>query len=115
MSKSDHEEIQGQNNLPPIDRRKFFRYSAAIVGGLVLGSKTLASARKTAPRTDALNVALLGTGAQGQVLLNSCLKIDGIRITAVCVLWAAYNRRRVSGLLQKYYHEHGVCQASRAR
>ena len=108
MAKSDHNENRGQSNLPPIDRRNFFRYSAAIVGGLVLGSKTLASARKTAPRTDALNVALLGTGAQGQVLLNSCLKIDGIRITAVCDIWAAYNQRRVSRLLQKYHHEHRV-------
>jgi len=55
---------------------------------------------------DDLNVGLLGCGAQGQVLMNACLKIPGVRFKAVCDIWKAYNQRRVSGILRAYKHEH---------
>jgi predicted dehydrogenase len=59
-------------------------------------------------KPDDINIALLGTGAQGQVLMNACLKIPGIRFKAVCDIWTAYNQRRVSRLLQRYRHEHNT-------
>jgi len=34
-----------------------------------------------------LNVALIGFGAQGRVLLESLLKIDGIQLVALCDIW----------------------------
>jgi predicted dehydrogenase len=97
-----------QNRQRSIDRKKFIQYSAAAVGGMVLGANRLTGSVIQPRSTDVINVALLGAGAQGQILLNSCLKIPGIRITAVCDIWEAYNRRRVSRLLQKYRHEHRV-------
>jgi len=35
-----------------------------------------------------VNVALLGAGAQGQVLTDSMLRIPGLRFRAVCDIWA---------------------------
>jgi predicted dehydrogenase len=54
---------------------------------------------------DDINVALLGAGAQGQVLMNACLKIPGIRFKAVCDIWKEYNQKRVYRLLGKYGHK----------
>jgi len=52
-----------------------------------------------------LNIALVGTGAQGSVLLNSCLLIPGLRFKAVCDIWTDYNLRRAAGMLKKYKHD----------
>jgi predicted dehydrogenase len=49
-----------------------------------------------------INVALLGAGAQGQVLLDSMLKIPGLRFRAVCDIWKEYNQRRAVRILRKY-------------
>ena len=34
-----------------------------------------------------IHVALLGAGAQGDILMNACLKIPGVRFKAVCDIW----------------------------
>jgi predicted dehydrogenase len=49
-----------------------------------------------------LNVALLGAGAQGSVLLNAMLKIPSLRFRAVCDIWTDYNLKRALNLLSKY-------------
>ncbi len=49
-----------------------------------------------------INVALLGAGAQGQVLLDSMLRIPGVRFRAVCDIWTEYNQKRVVRMLKKY-------------
>ncbi len=51
-----------------------------------------------------LNIAILGTGSQGQVLLNAGLKIPNIRFKAVCDIWKDFNLRRSTRLLEKYGH-----------
>ncbi len=89
-----------------IGRSEFIRTSATVVGGLLLVPKSLPGSPRTGRPGNDLNIALLGTGAQGQVLLSSILKIPAVRVTAVCDIWTAYNQRRVSRLLQKYGHEH---------
>jgi len=89
-----------------IDRREFLRSTTALGAGLVLAPKSFGQA--TGSKTDDINVALLGAGAQGQVLLNACLKIPGVRFKAVCDIWTAYNQKRVSRLLKKYHHEHNT-------
>ena len=53
----------------------------------------------------AVNVALLGAGAQGQVLTDSMLRIPGLRFRAVCDIWTEYNQKRVVNTLRKFKHE----------
>jgi predicted dehydrogenase len=52
-----------------------------------------------------VNVALLGAGAQGQVLTDAMLRIPGLRFRAVCDIWAEYNQKRVVNQLKKFGHE----------
>jgi predicted dehydrogenase len=52
-----------------------------------------------------INVALLGAGAQGQVLTNSMLRIPGLRFRAVCDIWKEYNQTRVVNTLKRYKYE----------
>ena len=89
-----------------MNRRSFLRSTAAAGAGLVLAPKSFGLT--TGSKTDDINVALLGAGAQGQVLMHACLKIPGIRFKAVCDIWAAYNQRRVSRILKAYRHEHNT-------
>ena len=50
---------------------------------------------------DEVRVGLIGAGEQGRVLLESCLRIPGIRIAALCDIWG-YSRQYASGYLGKY-------------
>ncbi len=52
--------------------------------------------------TEELNVALIGAGEQGSVLLTAMLQIPGLRFRAVCDVWADYNLKRATNLLTKY-------------
>lgn len=54
--------------------------------------------------SDALNVALIGAGAQGRVLINAALPIPKIRFRAVCDIWK-YRRRAAQYYLKTYGHE----------
>ncbi len=53
-------------------------------------------------RRPAIQVALLGAGAQGEVLLNSMLRIPGLYVRAVCDIWTEYNLKRTVNTLKKY-------------
>ena len=66
--------------------------------------KEAASVDEAAAPTDVseINVAILGSGAQGQVLLDSMLKIPGLRFRAVCDIWKEYNQKRAVRMLKKY-------------
>jgi predicted dehydrogenase len=65
-----------------------------------------AAAPKAAPADlKEINVALLGAGAQGQVLTDSMLRIPGLRFRAVCDIWAEYNQKRVVNSLARFKHE----------
>ncbi len=99
--------MNGQKIKKEIDRRSFLRSTAAVGAGLVL-SPTILGQTGGSEKADDINVALLGVGEQGQVLMNACLKMPNIRFKAVCDIWTAYNQKRVSGLLKKYGHEHNI-------
>jgi predicted dehydrogenase len=68
-----------------------------------------AEAAAAAPAASAglkeINVALLGAGAQGQVLTDAMLRIPGLRFRAVCDVWTEYNQKRVVNRLAKFNHE----------
>jgi len=87
-----------------MDRRKFLLgTTAATAAGaeLVLGAKPISAADLS---SNEIRVALIGAGAQGQVLLDACLQIPNIRFVAVCDIWAEYNQRRVTRLLSDSGH-----------
>jgi len=94
--------MNDQKKDSAIPRRQFIKYTAATGAGLLLSSQARAQTKST--RSDDLNIALLGVGAEGQVLLNDMLKIPGIRFRAVCDIWEKWNLRRASRLLKKYGH-----------
>ncbi len=90
--------------MTELDRRKFLQYTAAAGAGLLL-TRTPADAAEENPKkvsSDELRIALIGAGAQGQVLMNSCLKIPNVRFQAVCDIWEAYNLRRAQRMLEKF-------------
>jgi predicted dehydrogenase len=90
-------------NAKVINRRQFIKTSTAAGASLILAPHVLTGAKSFG--VDDINVALLGAGAQGQVLMNACLKIPGIRFKAVCDIWKEYNQKRVYRLLGKYGHK----------
>jgi predicted dehydrogenase len=71
---------------PPITRRGFIGATAAAGAGLVLASGTKVFGQAKAPGGK-LNIALIGFGAQGRVLLESLLKIDSVHLVAIVDVW----------------------------
>jgi len=94
--------MSNQKNDKKIDRRSFLRSSAAAGAGLAFSPMVLGQAG--GKKADDINIGLLGCGAQGQVLMNACLKMPGIRFKAVCDIWTAWNQKRVSRILKAYKH-----------
>ncbi len=86
-----------------INRRNFVKKSAAAGAGLIFAPMIMRQAR--ANDSNDINVALLGAGAQGNVLMNACLKIKNLRFKAVCDIWTEYNQKRAFRMLKKYGHE----------
>ena len=68
-----------------LNRRDFIKTGGAVGAGLVFAPLIMTKAR--ANDSNDLNIALLGAGAQGQVLMNAMLKIPNIRFKAVCDIW----------------------------
>jgi len=86
-----------------INRRNFLKTTAAAGAGLMMSP--VARAREKPGNSDDLNIAIIGTGDQGMVLINAILKIPGIRFKAVCDIWTSYNQKRAYRLLKKYRHD----------
>lgn len=87
-----------------LDRRQFMCTSAALAAGLYVSGKALGA---TARKKDVLNIALLGAGEEGQVLMGAITKlgppdVSGVRIVAVCDIWKDWNLDRVAKQLKAY-------------
>ncbi|MBN2210036.1 MAG: Gfo/Idh/MocA family oxidoreductase [Sedimentisphaerales bacterium] len=87
-----------------MNRRAFLRSAAAVGSGFALTSigqgQTSASGNR---RQDVINVAFIGLGEQGRVLLSAAQKIASpvLHFRAVCDIWDK-NRNRVWKQLSKY-------------
>ena len=95
--------MNNKETAKEIDRRSFLRSTAAAGAGLALSPMAVKPAR--AAKADDINIALLGAGAEGQVLMTAMLQMPGIRFKAVCDIWTAYNQKRVSRTLKAYRHD----------
>ena len=100
-----------------MDRRGFLA-GTAVAGATVIlaggaksasGADAPAAAKPKAARKgkpDDLNVAIIGTGAEGQVLLSACMfkhaPIPGLRFKAMCDIWS-YNKKYASGRLKRKF------------
>jgi len=60
-----------------------------------------AAAQAAKASADRVRVGVIGVGNQGRVLVNSALKIPGVRFTAACDIWP-YHSGIASRLLKKY-------------
>jgi len=70
----------------PITRREFIGTTAAAGAGLMLASGTKVFGQ-TKSANGKINIALIGFGAQGRVLLESLLQIDSVQLVAICDIW----------------------------
>jgi predicted dehydrogenase len=95
--------MSNQKTKKGIDRRSFLHSATAAGAGLVLSPMVVGQA-DGGTKPDDINIALLGCGEQGQVLMSACRNIPGVRFKAVCDIWTAYNQKRVSKLLGRYGH-----------
>lgn len=82
-------------------RRDFLKMAGLAGGGLMMSSAaaTAQEAKKVNP-SEEINLALVGIGAEGEVLLNSLVNIPGIRFRAICDIWKPrriYARGRIKG------------------
>ncbi len=74
---------------------------AAGIGAAVVRSHAAPAARAGAMND--LNVAIIGAGSQGRVLLNAAIKIPGVRFRAVADIWS-YSRRYAQRWLKSRDH-----------
>lgn len=85
-----------------MDRRDFLIATTAAAGASLISGATPISAANLA--SNEVRVALIGAGAQGQVLLDAAFQIPNIRFAAVCDIWTEYNQHRVARLMSDSGH-----------
>jgi len=76
---------------PLLNRRDFISTTAVAGAGLLLeGCKSESGEEKAVQKKSSLNtinVALIGYGEEGKVLLDPLLNIEGVRVVALCDIW----------------------------
>jgi predicted dehydrogenase len=82
--------------------------SAAVGAGLMFSPMVVAETGTSPAKTDDINVAIIGTGDQGRILLESAVKIKGVRFKALCDIWTAFNQKNQAGFLRVYKQESNV-------
>ncbi len=101
----------------PVSRRHFLRTSAAAGLGAALAGNALSGSLldglpQSSPEpgrnpSEDLRVAVIGCGAQGRILIESMLRIPGVRIAAVADIWN-YSRTYATNYLRRYGHRASV-------
>jgi predicted dehydrogenase len=89
---------------PLLNRREFIGATAVAGAGMLLEACKSDSSQKTAaPAKSSLstiNIALIGYGEEGKVLLESLLNIEGVKLVALCDIWD-YHLNEGARYLQK--------------
>lgn len=85
-----------------ISRRDFVLASAAAGAGLALSGSAFGQENQP-KKSDDLNIAVIGVGAQGRVLLESIIRIPGIRVVAICDIWD-YSLKYATRFVKKFGH-----------
>jgi predicted dehydrogenase len=94
----------------PLSRREFLGATAAASAGLLLTSCSPDSGGKPVTKKSNLstiNIALLGYGEEGKVLLESLLNIEGVRVVALCDIWDYHRDEGVRYLKKVGYEVNG--------
>jgi predicted dehydrogenase len=102
-NKKSEETMKKETVAQGINRRSFLQSAAAVGATAVFAPNVLAQGLNKNGKD--INVAILGAGAQGQVLLDACMKMgqdSGVKFQAVCDIWESQNLKRVSGTIDKY-------------
>jgi predicted dehydrogenase len=92
--------MEPEKNIPtdtPMTRRHLLQAAAAIGAGAIAsdlspGQGTQPASSRVSEAAPDLNVAVVGCGTQGRVLLRPSLRIPGIHIKAICDIWP-YSQR----------------------
>lgn len=66
-------------------RREFIKKTSLIGGSIMLGAPSILNAQNKG--TEKLNIAIIGLGEQGNVLLTAIQDIPNINVQAVCDIW----------------------------
>ena len=89
---------------PLLNRRDFIGATAVAGAGMLLdGCKSESGEEKAAQKKSSLNtinIALIGYGEEGKVLLEPLLNIEGVRVVALCDIWD-FHRNEGARYLEK--------------
>jgi predicted dehydrogenase len=89
---------------PLLNRRDFIGATAVAGAGMLLnGCKSEPGEEKAAQKKSSLNtinVALIGYGEEGKVLLDPLLNIEGVKVVALCDIWD-FHRNEGARYLEK--------------
>ncbi|WP_221032546.1 Gfo/Idh/MocA family oxidoreductase [Actomonas aquatica] len=92
-----------QLNPTSWSRRGFLKTGLA-AGGMVLAAPAVLRGQ---PSANAINIALVGVGSQGRVLLDSMLNIPELNFVAVCDIWELSQRYGVNRLKKAGFNPNG--------
>ena len=89
------------------NRRDFIKTTAAAASILPTFNVLSQQAHTIGPKDDDVNVAVIGYGAEGEILTDAAMKIPGVRFRAVCDIWE-YRRKMARGRLRSLGHDVNV-------
>ncbi|OAM88433.1 Gfo/Idh/MocA family oxidoreductase [Termitidicoccus mucosus] len=97
----------GTAAAPLLSRRRFLATSAMAGAGFVLARAPFAIAQPGRSPNSELNLALVGLGAQGRILMDAMLNIPGLKFRAICDIWP-YAQQYGRNKLKKAGHDVNV-------
>jgi len=90
-----------------LNRRLFVKKSATVLSLLPVFNALAGRDLTIGPVDDDVNVAIVGYGNGGEVLLDSAIRIPGVRIKAICDIWP-WRRKIAAGRLRSLGHDINV-------